>query len=491
MFYISNYIAANKICLNIYSQMSNVSHNCYCFHNYPVECIGLGIKNCFIYSDNLSMNYVDKLLKVYGENTELEYDKWTFEHQYVSGMRKWVANIVPVELLTRSLKDTVNSLMTLNQDGNFYKHFPDNVETPNYGDNWGVIANYIEINNRAIAQMGVNVCKNGLFSTIKLLPAIPPSAKSWANCIILSQIFPNIYGDGYNKPADVENSIYGIKLNAGFSKNIINYDIENVMNSIEQFRAFNDLAHFHGIKTGFRTVISADQIKVVLADESDITFDWNNSEHFDLFLNSHIELINMGFEAIFIDSAKHIGGYDMENYTGVGALPSYEQMQYIIHEIRSRTGKTNLSFVGEKSSGDFERYKNLGLSTGTGFIDPDDFHTVRDNAIVYKYSRDYSPGVEVSNDNDLGGRTYEQRLHRINNSIFAYEFPSDKLASFMQMEDLFPLRYDTNTHHLMMSNPSYSTDGTCESHWENLFAKDDGREYNRKVAELFAHCLNL
>jgi hypothetical protein len=43
----------------------------------------------------------------------------------------------------------------------------------------------------------------------------------------------------------------------------------------------------------------------------------------------------------------------------------------------------------------------------------------------------------------------------------------------------------------MMANPSYSTDGTPQSHWENLFAKDDGREYNKKAAELFAHSLNL
>ena len=61
----------------------------------------------------------------------------------------------------------------------------------------------------------------------------------------------------------------------------------------------------------------------------------------------------------------------------------------------------------------------------------------------------------------------------------------------MQMEDLFPLRYDTNTHHLMMTNPSYSTDGTPLSHWENLFTKDDGRAYNAKVAELFIYALNL
>ena len=437
------------------------------------------------------MNVINKLLKALNESINLTPDEWTIEHQFVSGMKKWVANVTPVELLERSIKDALNSLMTLNQDGNFYKKYPDKILTPDYGDNWGVIANYIEINNRAIAEMVGNNCRNGLISTIKLLPAIPPSARSWANCIILSQIFPNIYGDGYNKSPDDENSIYGIKLNDGYSKNIINYDIINKISPDEQFMAFNDLAHFHGLKTGFRTVISADQIKVVQSDGSDITFDWHNGEHFNLFLNTHIELVKMGFEAVFIDSAKHIGGYDMGNYTGVGALPSYEQMQYIIHEIRSRTGKTHLSFVGEKSTGDFERYKNLGLSTGTGFIDPNDFHTVRDKAIDHKYLKDYSPGVEVSNDNDTGGRSYEERLHRIHNSLFAYEFPSDKLASFMQMEDLFPLRYDTNTHHLMMTNPSYSADGTAKSHWYNLFAHDDGREYNKKVSELFVHTLNL
>lgn len=40
---------------------------------------------------------------------------------------------------------------------------------------------------------------NGILSCIKLLPAIPPSAMSFANCIILSQIWQNIYGDAYEK----------------------------------------------------------------------------------------------------------------------------------------------------------------------------------------------------------------------------------------------------------------------------------------------------
>lgn len=437
------------------------------------------------------MNYVNKLLKSLGYEIELEKDAWSLNKQHLSGDKKWLANIVPSELLTRTVKQAVESLMTICQCNRFYKTFPDVIETPDYGDKWGVRANYIEINNRTIAQMDGNITRNGILSTIKLLPAIPPSAKSWANCIILSQIFPNIYGDGLNKLPHEENSIYGIKLNGGYSKNIIDFEIIDKISPEEQFCAFNDLAHFHGLKTGFRTVISADQIKVVQPDGSDITFDWNNTEHVELFVKEHTKLIDTGFEAIFIDSAKHIGGYDMANYTGVGALPTYEQMQYIIHEIRVRSGKTTLSFIGEKSTGDFKRYQNLGLTSGTAFIEPDNYDEVKHWSQSLKYENHYTPGIEVSNDNDTGGRSYEARLNRINNALFAYEYPSDKLPSFMQMEDIFPLRYDTNTHHLMMCNPSYSTDGTPQSHWENLFAKDDGREYNRKVAELFIHAQNL
>ena len=437
------------------------------------------------------MNNVNELLRSLGYGVKLNSDKWTIEHQYQSGLKKWVADIVPLELLKRNIKQAVESIVTLCECINFYRDFPNIINTPNYNDNWGVRANYIEINNRAIAQMTGNKTKNGILSSIKILPAIPPSAKSWANCIILSQIFPNIYGDGYNKPVGEENSIYGIKLNTHYSENIIDFDIIKNCPANIQFSAFNDLAHFRGIKTGFRTVISADQIKVVQEDGSDITFDWKNPQHVEIFIQEHVKLIDTGFEAIFIDSAKHIGGYDMENYTGVGALPDYGQMQYILHEIRRRSGKTTLSFIGEKSTGDFKRYENLGLTSGTAFIEPDNFDEVKHWSIKMKYETNYTPGIEVSNDNDEGGRSYEARLHRIHNSLFAYEYPSDKLPSFMQMEDLFPLRYDTNTHQLMMFNPSYSTNSTPQSHWENLFAKDDGREYNRKVAQLYIHALNL
>ncbi|MBR1753240.1 hypothetical protein IJ732_00235 [bacterium] len=433
------------------------------------------------------MNTVNLFLKSLGEKIELH--RTNPQNIIRAGNRKWLVNILPFELLQQNVKTSIETLVALDFSNLEYKTFPNDIKSPNYGDNWGRYANYIEINNRAIAEMQGEMCKNGIMSMIKILPAIPPSAKSWANCLILSQIFPNIFGDGYNKPAETENSIYGIKLGIGYSRNIINFDINFTPEN--QFKTFNDLAHFHGLKTGFRTVISADQIKISKHYENDVTFNWKNPEHQELFIEEHVKLINMGFEAVFIDSAKHIGGYDMSNYAGVGALPEYEQMQYILNEIRHRSGCTSISFIGEKSTEDFNRYENLGLTTGTAFIEPDNYDEVKIRSKQFKYNKNYAPGVEVSNDNDEGGRSYEERLNRINNVLFAYEFPSDKLASFMQMEDLFPLRYDTSTHHLMMCNPSYSTDGSAQSHWQNLFARDDGREYNKKAGELFFHALEL
>ena len=437
------------------------------------------------------MCIVNKLLNAYGHNTVLHFDKWTDNHKYITGHKKWLANILPYELLKRSIKTAVESILTLCECEKFYNAFPEAVNSPNYGDKWGRSGNYIEINDRAAAEMNGQKCSKGIMSMIKLLPAIPPSAKSWANCVILSQIFPNIYGDGYNKPAYEENSIYGIKLNAGYSANIIDYSISEKISPTEQLRAFNDLAHFRGLKTGIRTVISAGQIKISHPGKPDEHFDWKNHEHQELFINEHIRLVKAGFECFFIDSAKHIGGYDCGNYSGAGSLPEYPQMQHILEQIRARSGCTTICFAGEKSTDDFERYKNLGLTCGTGFISADNFDEVKNWAIKLKYNREYAPGIEVSNDNDNGGATYEERLHRINTCLFAYEYPSDKLPSFMQTADLFPLRYDTSTHHLMISNPSYSTDGTPLSHWKNLFSTDDARAYNARAAELFSYALNL
>ncbi len=443
----------------------------------------------------MKLNAVNKLLKALGETTKLEYNEYSnyigFHGIGNAYNKRWLGNIVPADLLKLSVKDAVEIIVTLSEGGIFYNKFPDYVETPNYGDKWGRLANYIEINDRAIAFMDDGCTCKGILSCIKLLPAIPPSAKSWANCIILSQIWQNIYGDAYEKGPFEENSIYGLRLNTSYSDNIIDYSIVDKITPEEQLKAFVDLAHFRGIKVGFRHVISADQIKVACPNHDDEIFSWNNPEHIEIYITECVKLMNLGFECMFIDSAKHIGGYDMANYTGVGALPEYHQMQYILNEIRLRTGKTNISFVGEKSSDDFERYRLMGLNAGTDFITGDNFEAVRSLSERLKYYRDYAPGVEVTNDNNEGGLSYEQKLNRINSALFGYYLASDKLPSFMQMNDLFPLRYDTSTHHLMMTNPSYSTDGTALSHWENLFAQDDGRYYNKCAGELFAYALNL
>lgn len=442
-----------------------------------------------------NMSSVDKLLQAMGEDLKLKKNSWA-DNTAFHGIgnaycKRWMADILPVELLKLSIKDAVNIIATLSEGGVFYENFPQNIETPNYGDKWGRLANYIEINNRAIATMDNGCTCSGIMSCIKLLPAIPPSAKSWANCVILSQIWPNIFGDAYEKGPFEENSIYGIRLNTSYSDNIIDYSIVDKISPEEQLKAFNDLAHFRGIKTGFRHVISADQMKIVKPYQEDQTFRWCNPEHVEIYINECVKLMNLGFECMFIDSAKHIGGYDCEHYEGVGDLPEYHQMQYILNEIRSRTGNTHISFVGEKSTDDFERYHKMGLTAGTDFITGDDFYAVRELSEKMKYNREYAPGVQITNDNYSGGLSYEQLLNRINTALFGFYLASDKLPSFMQMSDLFPLRYDTNTHHLMMTNPSYSVDGTAESHWENLFTKDDGRAYNKKVGELFAHALNL
>ena len=104
-------------------------------------------------------NYVNKLLKTFGFDIYMKQDAWSNNHLFSSGNKKWLGNILPSELLNRNLKQAVESLITINESGVFYKNFPMDIHTPNYGDRWGRIANYIEINNRAIAEMHGNIQK--------------------------------------------------------------------------------------------------------------------------------------------------------------------------------------------------------------------------------------------------------------------------------------------------------------------------------------------
>ena len=83
-------------------------------------------------------NSVNKLLKALGENTKLKRDEFanfTAFHGIGNAYNKrWLGNIVPVDVLKLSVKDAVNIIATLSESGIFYENFPDYIETPNYGD---------------------------------------------------------------------------------------------------------------------------------------------------------------------------------------------------------------------------------------------------------------------------------------------------------------------------------------------------------------------
>ena len=95
---------------------------------------------------------VKSLLEAYGESEKLVFDRWSYSRIYSAllggNLKHWLANILPSELLKRSLKDTINSIVTLCECTTFYETFPDEIKTPNYGETWGRFANYIEINKK-------------------------------------------------------------------------------------------------------------------------------------------------------------------------------------------------------------------------------------------------------------------------------------------------------------------------------------------------------
>ncbi|MBE7705831.1 MAG: hypothetical protein E7Z91_01110 [Cyanobacteria bacterium SIG30] len=407
--------------------------------------------------------------------------------------KKWLAGVKPRHILNMSAKEAIETLISLNIPYSI-NEIPKNIRTPNFGDNWGRHANYIEINPRALGKMEGDRCSEGILGAIKMLNIIPPSSSNWANCVILSQLYPNIYGDGYNKPGWEENSQYTIKIdpwfNYGISENLTVNSMERngvTVNPHEQIKAFNDLAHIKGIKTGFRMLVSEDQIKIGY----DEPFKWNNPEHVEKFIDLCVNGIDMGFDAIYFDSAKHVGGYDMAHYAGVGATPSYEQMQYITYSIRQRTGRSDISFVGEKCDNNIEHFKNMGMNAGTNWGNADNINETKNLTKRFAKSEQYAPGIEVSNDNDNGVMTYEQRLNRINSCLFGFDNPQDKLPTFMQIHDLYPLNHSTNTHDLMLHNPRFSEYGDPVEHWNNLFADDYNAEnYSKIVNELFAHSVN-
>ena len=407
-------------------------------------------------------------------------DNETEQNMYrtVNG-KNWVTTN-PENLLKRNPEQAIQSICTLN---NHYE-IPSYILSPDYGDKWGRRANYIEINPRTVAMTIGNEKQEGLLNVIKLLPAIPPSAKSYANCIILSQLYPTMNNYDDNKTGD--RSLYTVDLHSGISQNLTSRNLARNgqrMGDDEQVKAFNDLAHIRGLKTGIRMPLSEGQMSV-----QGRPFNWDKDEK--AFIDACCWAVELGFDSIFFDSGKHVGDYDMGNYCGVGRLPNYQQMQYITNQIREKTGRNDISLVAEKANDD-TRFNNLGFTAGTDWGRADDFYSVMHEYKKQAWNDEYASGPIISDDNDNGGMNFEARLNRIKNSFNAYENISYRLPTFMQMTDIFPLSPYTNTHELMMQSKNPTAYGDLESGYNNIFNTSPASyNYRMAVYNEFANSIN-
>ncbi len=428
-------------------------------------------------------NNAQKLFWVLSGTNAIYEDDYTKDHYFNggnTGWKKWV--YAPAsELLQRTPVQAIQSLCTMTKPVNSFPKIPSNISTPNYGNNWGRHANYIEINPRTIAKHEYDRVSEGILGVIKLLPAIPPSANNFANCVVLSQLYPALWGESYTGDGT---SLYTMNLNTGISKNVSSPWLER--NSVrvsdeDQIRAFNDLAHMRGLKTGFRMLLSEGQMKVDGRD-----FNWDTDE--DVFVGECVKAINLGFDAVYFDSAKHIGGYEPEHYCGVGRLPSYEQMQRINYKIRDWSGRNDISIVGEKCDR-HPRFEEMGFNAGTDKVNAEDRSGIERESREQSRNQNYGSGPEVSNDNDDAWYDFETRLSRMGNCLFGYNSPEEKLPTFMQMNDLFPLTPYTTTHQEMLE--SKSRGNSCpDEHIANVFdSSDNAKHYQRIVNNIFADAI--
>lgn len=414
-----------------------------------------------------------------GRNDVYE-DNWTKDHLYQVGTKKWV-NAHPAELLKHTPEQTIQSLCTLIKPDNQYPGIPPYIPTPNFGDKWGRRANYIEINPRAIAQYDNNSNRltDGLLNTMKLMRAIPTSPNSFANCIVLSQLYPCLQGDGYS---DAQ-SLYCANLHTGISQNLTSDGLYAKMGADEQVKAFNDMAHLLGFKTGFRLPLSAGQLRV-----HGQPFNWYDDEK--AYIDACVWGIELGFDCIYFDSAKHIT--DMNGYQGIGDVPNKAQMAYILYKIREQTGRSDLSFVGEKCYDNYE-YKEMGFTAGTDWGKPDNFESVRWESEKQRWQGEYAAGPEVSNDNDYGEASFETRLNRINSCLYGFDNIGEKLPSYMQMHDIFPLSPYSNTHELMMhAKEMRGSDAwtRCERHYDGAFnTSPAATDYRNNVYHIFENVI--
>ena len=395
------------------------------------------------------------------------------------GQKTW-STIAPWDLLKRTPEQAIQGICTLN---NTY-YIPSYILSPNYGDNWGRRANYLELNPRLLAKAEGNRKSEGLLNTIKILPAIPPSTKNIPNCIILSQLYPTYgsYNDGYTG----NEGLYCVDLHSGISKNLTSRELTRDgerMGDDELVKAFNDLAHFRGLKTGYRMPISEGQISI-----KGRPFSWQYDEN--AYIDACVYAIDLGFDCIFFDSGKHVDNYDMGNYYGIGTVPDYGKMQYITQQIRARSGRNDIAFIAEKADIN-SRYENLGYTTGTDWGLADDFGNLMHEYDKQAWNSNYATGPCISDDNDNGTMSYERRLQRIKNTLHSFRDVNKKMPVYMQMHDIFPLKEGVETHDTMMHSYNRSAYGDLDSHYNNIFAQSNAaRNQTMNVYKEFESIMN-
>lgn len=411
---------------------------------------------------------------VSGQNN-IYNDNWTNNHIWEYGNKKWI-NSYPAELLKRTPTETIRSIMTLTEK----PYIPSYIPSPNIrGDNWGRYANYIEINPRLIAKYENGRISDGLLQTMKIMTAIPPSADNVPNCLILSQLYPSFRNDGtYN-----DETLYQTNLHVGISKNLTARNLDHKIGDDEQVKAFNDLAHLLGFKTGIRMPISSGQLRVKGED-----FSW--AKHEKAYIDASVWAIELGFDAIYFDSAKHI--INKDGYCGIGDTPNKPQMAYILYKIREQTGRTDLSFIGEKCDLNPE-YKDMGLTAGTDWGIPYFKESIEWEKNKQTYNYNYATGPEVSNDNDYGEKCFEDRLARIDGCLF--QDSETRIPTYMQLNDILPLSPYINTHQAMMNVVKLNASDAwteCERHWDGVLRNDsDARNYTQNVYKKFSEAMYL
>ena len=421
-----------------------------------------------------------KLFWILTGRNEIYRDNETDYNTYHTGTNKKWVTINPENLLKRTPEQAIQSICTLNN----HLEIPGYVLSPNYGTKWGRRANYIEINPRTIAQTYGDTKEEGLLNTLKLLPAIPPSSKSVANCIILSEFYPPMYGD--NDGHTGYGSLYTADLHSGVSKTLLSKNLSRGnerMGADEEVKAFNDLAHIRGLKTGIRMPLSEGQMTV-----QGRPFNWDKDEK--AFIDACCWAVELGFDAIYFDSAKHVGDYDMGNYCGTGRLPNFAQMQWITSQIREKTGRNDISLIGEKCNND-TRFNSMGLTAGNDWGRADNYESVMHEYKQQRWNDEYAAGPIISDDNDDGSLSFEQRRNRLGNALNAYEDIGYKLPVYMQMHDLFPLSPYTNTHNEMMNSYNRTTYGDHASNYNNTFNTSQvARDYRMGMYHEFLNVID-